>query len=73
MTHPPTTSGTAPAAEHSGRLTGHLGTGSVVFMVIAAAAPLTVIAGNVPLSVANGNGAGAPVGFRDAAVVLLLF
>lgn len=55
------------------QLTGRLGTGSVVFMVIAAAAPLTVIGGNVPLSVALGNGAGAPVGFLIAAAVLLLF
>ncbi len=70
MTHPATTTGTAP---HAGHLSGHLGTGSVVFMVIAAAAPLTVIAGNVPLSVGLGNGAGAPVGFLIAAAVLLLF
>ena len=55
------------------RLQGRLGTASVVFMVIAAAAPLTVISGNVPLSVALGNGAGAPVGFLIASVVLLLF
>jgi amino acid transporter len=55
------------------RLAGRLGTGSIVFMVIAAAAPLTVIGGNVPLSVGLGNGAGAPVGFVIAATVLLLF
>jgi amino acid transporter len=54
-------------------LTGRLGTGGVVFMVIAAAAPLTVIAGNIPLSVGLGNGAGAPIGFVIAAAVLLLF
>ena len=42
-------------------------------MVIAAAAPLTVIAGNIPLSVGLGNGAGAPIGFVIAAIVLLLF
>jgi amino acid transporter len=71
MTHPVTTTGTDD--RESAHLTGHLGTGSVVFMVIAAAAPLTVIAGNVPLSVGLGNGAGAPVGFVIAAAVLLLF
>jgi amino acid transporter len=71
MTHPPVA--TAPPADEAGRLTGRLGTGSVVFMVIAAAAPLTVISGNIPLSVGLGNGAGAPVGFVIAAVVLLLF
>ncbi|MFD8000427.1 hypothetical protein [Streptomyces mirabilis] len=31
-------------------LTGSLGTGSIVFMVVAAAAPLTVVSGTVPLS-----------------------
>jgi amino acid transporter len=56
-----------------GRLTGHLGTVGVVFMVVAAAAPLTVIGGNMPLAMGLGNGAGAPVGFLIAALVLLLF
>lgn len=54
-------------------LSGRLGTGSIVFMVIAAAAPLTVIGGNVPLAVGLGNGAGAPVGFLVAAAILLVF
>jgi len=54
-------------------LSGHLGVTSIVFMVIAAAAPLTVINGNVPLAVTMGNGAGAPVGYLVAALVLLLF
>ncbi|WP_449279349.1 APC family permease [Leucobacter sp. GX0328] len=62
----------APPAER-GRLTGSLGTGSIAFMVIAAAAPLTVIGGNAPLGIGQGNGAGAPVGFFLASVVLLLF
>lgn len=55
------------------RLSGHLGTVGVVFMVVAAAAPLTVIGGNMPLAMGLGNGAGAPVGFVIAALVLLLF
>ena len=55
------------------RLTGRLGVGAIVFMVIAAAAPLTVIGGNVPLAVGGGNGIGAPVGFLIAASVLLVF
>jgi amino acid transporter len=55
------------------RLTGRLGVRSIVFMVIAAAAPLTVIGGNVPLAVGAGNGAGAPVGFVIAGIVLLIF
>ena len=32
------------------RLSGHLGTVGIVFMVVAAAAPLTVIGGNMPLA-----------------------
>lgn len=55
------------------RLSGHLGTGSIVFMVIAAAAPLTVIGGNVPIAVGLGNGAGAPIGFVIATAVLFAF
>ena len=62
----------APAQQRS-RLTGNLGTGSIAFMVIAAAAPLTVIGGNAPLAIGQGNGAGAPVGFLLASIVLLLF
>lgn len=58
-------------SEHS--LQGNLGVGAIVFMVLAAAAPLTVIGGNVPLAIGLGNGAGAPVGFLIAAAVLLLF
>ncbi|WP_231912389.1 APC family permease [Rhodococcus sp. EPR-157] len=54
-------------------LKGQLGVTSIVFMVIAAAAPLTVIAGNVPIAVGLGPGAGAPVGFVIAALVLLVF
>ena len=42
-------------------------------MVVAAAAPLTVIGGNMPLGIGLGNGAGAPVGFLLAACVLLVF
>lgn len=57
----------------STNLSGRLGVASIVFMVIAAAAPLTVIGGNVPLAIGEGNGAGAPVGFIIAAAVLLLF
>ena len=57
----------------SNACTGHLGTVGIVFMVVAAAAPLTVIGGNMPLAMGLGNGAGAPVGFLIAALVLLVF
>ena len=65
----PTESTPAPAT----RLSGTLGVGSIVFMVVAAAAPLTVIAGTIPLGVGAGNGAAFPATFVLCAVVLLLF
>ncbi len=42
-------------------------------MVIAAAAPLAVVGGNVPLAILSGNGPGAPVGFVVAALVMFAF
>jgi amino acid transporter len=42
-------------------------------MVVAAAAPLTVIAGTVPLGIGAGNGAAFPATFALCAVVLLFF
>lgn len=61
------------APEASSRLTGNLGVTSIVLMVVAAAAPLTVVSSNVPLAIALGNGNGAPYAFIIAAIVLLLF
>jgi len=55
------------------RLTGNLGVASIVFMVVAAAAPLGVIGGVVPLGIAQGNGTGFPAAFVVATVILLLF
>lgn len=55
------------------RLQGNLGVTSIVLMVVAAAAPLTVVSSNVPLAIALGNGTGAPYGFILAAIVLFLF
>lgn len=60
-------------ADRTHTLTGSLGVGSIVFMVVAAAAPLTVIAGTVPLGIAIGNGAAFPATFALCSVVLLLF
>ncbi|WP_338074864.1 APC family permease [Kineococcus vitellinus] len=73
MSVPPTTASSAAPAGAGARLSGRLGVGGIVFMVVAAAAPLTVVGGNVPLAIGNGNGAGAPVGFVLAAAVLLVF
>ena len=63
----------ADAGPDGARLTGRLGPVAIVFMVVAAAAPLTVIGGNMPLAMGLGNGAGAPVGFVLAAAVLGVF
>jgi len=55
------------------RLRGSLGTASIVFIVVAAASPLGVIGGPVPLGIAFGNGAGFPFTFIVVTAVLLLF
>jgi amino acid transporter len=59
----------APARQ----LRGTLGVASIVFMVVAAAAPLGVIGGVVPLGIASGNGAGFPATFIISTVILLFF
>ena len=46
----PTVNQTFTNTEPKTKLNGSLGVGSIVFMVIAAAAPLTVVGGNVPLA-----------------------
>ncbi len=50
-----------------------LSTSRVVFLVIAAAAPMAAMVGNVPLALIRGNGAGLPAAFVIAAIVLLCF
>jgi amino acid transporter len=61
------------AAPARARLRGNLGVASIVFMVTAAASPLGVIGGPVPLGISIGNGVGFPALFIIASVVLLLF
>jgi len=72
-TNPSAIPSTTSSTSQGRRLRGHLGPVGIVFMVVAAAAPLTVIGGNMPLAMGLGNGAGAPVGFAIAALVLLVF
>ena len=55
------------------RLAGRLGPAAIVFMVVAAAAPLTVVAGTVPIGIAAGNGAAYPASYIVCTAVLLLF
>ncbi len=50
-----------------------LSTGRVVFIVIAAAAPMAAMVGNVPIALLQGNGAGLPAAFVIASLVLMCF
>lgn len=50
-----------------------LGVGAITFLVVSAAAPLTAVAGGVPLSMLLGNGAGIPLTFGLVTALLLVF
>lgn len=50
-----------------------LGVAAVTFLVVSAAAPLTAVAGGVPLSMLLGNGPGIPLTFLLVTAILLLF
>lgn len=50
-----------------------LGVGAVTFLVVSAAAPLTAVAGGVPLSMLLGNGPGIPLTFVLVTALLLVF
>jgi amino acid transporter len=52
------------------QLRGSLTTGRIVMLVVAAAAPLGVVIGNVPIGLILGNGAGLPVAFLIAASLI---
>ncbi|MGW3961493.1 APC family permease [Amycolatopsis sp. NPDC005003] len=64
--------GSSAPDPHGSLRRGVLGTGSLVFMVVAAAAPLTVMAGVAPLAIMIG-GIGAPAGYLAAGLVLTVF
>ena len=66
------TSATTSTEQRHG-LQGSIGVAGIVFLVIAAAAPLTAIGGALPVMIAIGNGPGAPAAFVIAALVLLVF
>lgn len=59
--------------EDGGLLRGLLGTGDIIFMILACAAPMGVLAGIVPLALAFGNGAGVPGTQLLVSVVMMLF
>lgn len=52
---------------------GLLGTGDIIFMILACAAPMGVLAGIIPLALAFGNGAGMPGTQLLVCIVMLLF
>ena len=52
---------------------GSLSTSRIVFLVIAAAAPLASMIGNLPIALGLGNGAGTPGAFIIAGLTLLCF
>ncbi|GAA3737686.1 amino acid transporter [Spinactinospora alkalitolerans] len=74
MEHPPTSAADRrpSPAQGDGLGRGAIGTGDLVFFVVAAAAPLTVMAGVAPLAISIG-GVAAPSGYLLAGVLLLLF
>ncbi|MET9098938.1 APC family permease [Streptomyces antibioticus] len=69
-TAPPTAEAARPAATLKRNALGVLG---ILFFVLSAQAPLTGIAGAVPIAVAVGNGPGAPAAYALAGAVILLF
>lgn len=50
-----------------------LGVGAITFLVVSAAAPLTAVAGGVPLAMLLGNGPSIPAAFLFVTALLLLF
>lgn len=60
-------------ADRSSQLRGKLSAPAIILMVLAAAAPLSVIGGQVPLGFLLGNGVGLPAMFVLAAAILILF
>ncbi|MEP6785979.1 MAG: APC family permease [Sphingomonadales bacterium] len=61
----------APA--QGGLTRGLLGTGDIIFMILACAAPMGVLAGIIPLALAFGNGAGMPGTQLLVCAVMMLF
>jgi amino acid transporter len=60
-------------ASASSSLRRTLGTGDIIFMILACAAPMGVLAGIIPLALAFGNGAGMPGTQLLVCAVMMLF
>ena len=69
----PTAPPAVPGRSDERGLRGSIGVVGIVFLVVAAAAPLTAIGGALPVMLAIGNGAGNPMAYVVATVVLLFF
>ena len=69
----PPASSPAPQAAGPGPAPRRLGTGHIVFLIVAAAAPLSAMVGTVPLAFAVGTGPGVPAAFAFAGLTLLCF
>ncbi|RIV82597.1 APC family permease [Aurantiacibacter xanthus] len=65
--------GAAQAENSGGLIKGLLGTGDIIFMILACAAPMGVLAGIIPLALAFGNGPGMPGTQLLVCGVMLLF
>lgn len=63
----------APTELKGGLGAGRLGTTSLVFMIIAASAPLTVLAGGVPTNFAVSGLLGVPWGYLVLGIILVFF
>ena len=61
-----------PAADQPSR-PHQLSTQYIIFLVIAAAAPLASMIGNLPIAIARGTGANVPVAFLIAGLILIAF
>jgi amino acid transporter len=61
-----------PAADQPAR-PHQLSTQYIVFLVIAAAAPLASMIGNLPIAIARGTGPNVPIAFLIAGAILIAF
>ena len=61
------------SASQTAGLRGSLGVTAIVMMVVATAAPLTVMVANTPLIISLGNGMAAPFDAAVATLIMLLF
>lgn len=62
-----------PIAADKEGLSGRLGVGAIVMMVVATASPLAVMVANLPLIILMGNGPAAPFDALVAMAIMLLF